>query len=143
LNGTYTIALKQQITAMAPVVDFIDTVGNPLRLRLAAHLTWALHGWRVQTSVNHAGGYRDPGSMPTRAVGAWTTVDLNAGYRVGGGHGEFANTQFDVGVINAFNRRPPFVNQFDRESGTLGYDSANASLLGRQVSLQIVKRWGQ
>jgi len=37
LNGTYTIALKQ-ITATAPVVDFIDTIGNPLRLRLAAHL---------------------------------------------------------------------------------------------------------
>jgi iron complex outermembrane recepter protein len=143
LNGTYTIALKQQITAPAPVVDFIDTVGSPLRLRLAAHLTWTMHGWRVQSTVNHAGGYRDPGSVPTRPVGAWTTVDLNAGYRVGGGYGGFANTQFDVGVINAFNRRPPFVNQFDRESGTLGYDSANASLLGRQVSLQIVKRWGQ
>src|SRR5437879_4137258 len=74
LNGTYTIALKQQITATAPVVDFIDNVGNPLRLRLAAHLTWTLHGWRVQTAVNHVGGYRDPGSVPARTVGAWTTA---------------------------------------------------------------------
>jgi len=38
---------------------------------------------------------------------------------------------------------PPFVNQFDLTSGTFGYDPANASLLGRQVSLQVVKRWGQ
>jgi len=72
--------------------------------------------------VNHAGGYRDPGSVPARTVGAWTTVDLNAGYRVGGGLGWLANTQFDIGVINAFNRRPLFVNQFDRDSGTLGHD---------------------
>jgi hypothetical protein len=38
---------------------------------------------------------------------------------------------------------PPFVNQFDLTSGIFGYDPANASLLGRQVSLQVVKRWGQ
>jgi len=31
----------------------------------------------------------------------------------------------------------------DFASGTFGYDPANASLLGRQVSLQVVKRWGQ
>ncbi len=46
-----------------------------------------------------------------------------------------------IGVINAFNRRPPFVNQFDRDSATLGYDPANANILGRMVSVQAVKRW--
>jgi iron complex outermembrane recepter protein len=55
--------------------------------------------------------------------------------------GWLANTQFDIGMINAFNRRPPFVNQFDRDSGTLGYDPANANILGRMVSIQAVKRW--
>ena len=40
-------------------------------------------------------------------------------------------------------QRPPFVNQFELTSGTLGYDPANASVLGRQISLLVVKRWGQ
>ena len=72
-----------------------------------------------------------------------TTVDINVGYRVDGGSGWLANTQFNFGISNAFDQRPPFVNQFELTSGTLGYDPANASLLGRQVSLQVVKRWGQ
>ena len=109
-----------------------------MRLRLAAHLTWTLHGWRVQTAVNHAGGYRDPGSVPARTVGAWTTVDLNAGYRVGGGLGWLANTQFDIGVINAFNRRPPFVNQF---LGCWATTPQTPIFLDAWVSVQAVKRW--
>jgi outer membrane receptor protein involved in Fe transport len=65
------------------------------------------------------------------------------GYRVDGGSGRLADTQVNLGINNALDRRPPLVNQLDLASGTLGYDAANASLLGRQVSLQVVKRWGR
>jgi outer membrane receptor protein involved in Fe transport len=141
LNGTYTVDQKQQITPTAPVFDLVDTVGNPLSLRLVGNLAWSLRGWTAQTTVNHAGAYRDPGSVPTRKVESWTTVDVNIGYRVGGGSGWLANTQSNLGIINAFDQRPPFVNRFDPTTGTLGYDPANATLLGRGISLQIVKRW--
>jgi outer membrane receptor protein involved in Fe transport len=143
VNGTYTLDFRQQITDTAPVFDLVDTVGNPLQLRLAAHLSWSLKGWTAQAIVNHSGSYRDPDSVPARRVDAWTTLDFNIGYRVDGGQGWLAHTQCNLGIINALDQRPPFVNQFDLESGTLGYDPANASLLGRQVSLQVVKRWGQ
>jgi outer membrane receptor protein involved in Fe transport len=76
-------------------------------------------------------------------VNSWTTVDINVGYRVDGGSSWLANAQINLGINNALDQRPPFVNQFDLTSGTFGYDPANASLLGRQVSLQVVKRWGQ
>jgi len=142
LNGTYTFDQKQQITPTATVFDLVDTVGNPPSLRLVGNLAWSLKGWTVQTTVNHTGSYRDPGSVPARRVDSWTTVDVNVGYRVEGGQGRRANTQFNLGINNALDQRPPFVNQFDLFSGTLGYDAANAALLGRAVSLQIVKRWG-
>ena len=143
LNGTYTIDQRQQITPTAPVFDLVDTVGNPTSLRLVGNLSWSLKGWTVQSTVNYTGAYRDPGSVPERRVDSWTTVDVNIGYRVDGGSGWLANTQFNLGINNALDQRPPFVNQFDLISGTFGYDPANASLLGRQVSLQVVKRWGQ
>jgi iron complex outermembrane receptor protein len=143
LNGTYTIDQKQQITPTAPVFDLVDTVGNPTSLRLVGNLSWSLKGWTVQSTVNYTGAYRDPASVPERRVDSWTTVDINVGYRVDGGSGWLANGQFNLGINNALDQRPPFVNQFDLTSGTLGYDPANASLLGRQVSLQVVKRWGQ
>jgi len=143
LNGTYTIDQRQQITPTAPVFDLVDTVGNQTSLRLVGSLSWSLKGWTVQSTMNYTGAYRDPGSAPARKVDSWTTVDVNIGYRAAGDSGWLANTQFNLGINNALDQRPPFVNQFDLPSGTLGYDPANASLLGRQVSLQVVKRWGQ
>jgi iron complex outermembrane recepter protein len=142
LNATYTFVQDQQITATAPVFDFVNTVGNPIKLRWAGHLSWSFKGWTVLTTVNHTGAYQNPGSVPTRGVDSWTTVDFNLGYRLDGGQGWFANTQCNFGVNNLFDQSPPFVDQFDLQSGTFGYDAANASLLGRQVSLQVVKRWG-
>jgi iron complex outermembrane recepter protein len=142
LNGTYMSDLKQQIGPTAPVFDLVDTVGNPPSLRLVGNLSWSLKGWTVQSTVNYTGAYRDPGSVSVRRVDSWTTVDVNIGYRVDGGSGWLANTQSNLGIINVFDQRPPFVNQFDLTSGTFGYDPANASLLGRQVSLLVVKRWG-
>jgi len=142
LNGTYTFGQEQQITATAPVFEFIDTVGNPLKLKVAGHLSWSLKRWTVLTTVNHTGSYQDLGSVPARGVDSWTTVDVNVGYRVQGGQGWTADTQVNLGLNNFFDQRPPFVNQFDLTTGTLGYDAANASLLGREVSLQVVKGWG-
>ena len=142
LNGTYTLDQRQQITSTAPVVDLVNTVGNPPSLRLVGNLAWSLKGWTVQGTVNYTGAYRDPASVPERRVDSWTTVDINIGYRAAGGPGWLANTQANFGIINVFDQRPPFVNRFDLTSGTFGYDPANATLLGRGVSLQVVKRWG-
>ena len=143
LNGTYMLLQDQQLTPTAPVFDFVNTVGSPLKLRVAAHLSWSKKGWTVLTTVNHAGAYQDPGTVPARGVDSWTTVDLNVGYRVEDGQSWLANTQCNLGVNNLFDQAPPFVNQYEQSSGNLGYDAANASLLGRQISLQIVKRWAR
>jgi iron complex outermembrane receptor protein len=142
LDGTYMTDLKQQIGPTAPLVDLVDTVGNPPSLRLVGNVSWSLGGWTVQTTVNYTGAYRDPGPAAARRVDSWATVDLNIGYRADGGSGWLANTQANLGMINVFDQRPPFVNRFDLPSGTFGYDAANATLLGRGVSLQVVKRLG-
>jgi outer membrane receptor protein involved in Fe transport len=141
LQGTYVLNFDQQITNTAPVYDYVDTVGYPLKLRLAAHLSWSHRYWTVLTTVNYTGAYQDPGSA--RRVDSWTTVDLNVGYRIDGGKGWMAHTQCNLGVNNLFDQAAPFVDQYDLMSGNFGYDSANGSLLGRQVSLQFVKRWGR
>jgi hypothetical protein len=49
----------------------------------------------------------------------------------------------NLGINNALDQRPPFVNQFALDnSGVFGYDPTNATLLERKVSLQVVKRSG-
>lgn len=141
LNGTYTMTQEQQITTTAPIFDVINTVGNPLKQRWAAHLAWSAKGWAFLTTVNHSGAYRDSSFVPARSVESWTTLDFNLGYRVGAGVGWLADTQWNLGINNLFNRSAPFVNRFDLLSGTFAYDAANASLLRRQISLQIVTHW--
>ena len=42
-----------------------------------------------------------------------------------------------LNVLNLLNEEPPF---YDAPAG-IGYDAANTNVLGRQVSLQLVKRW--
>jgi len=143
LNGTYLFDQKQQFLPTAPVFDYVDTVGNPLQVRFAAHVSWLLRRWTVQATLNYTGGYRDPGSVPARSVDSWTTADVNVGYQVDGGQGWLADSQVNFGIINLLDQRPPFVNRFDQFSGTVGYDAANATVLGRQVSLQVVKGWGK
>jgi outer membrane receptor protein involved in Fe transport len=70
-------------------------------------LSWSLKGWTVQSTVNYTGAYRDPGSVPVRKVDSWTTIDVNVGYRVDGGSSWLANTQFNLGINNALDQRPP------------------------------------
>ena len=134
INGTYTFRFEQQLTATSPEVEVLNTVGNPLQLRFAGHASWASGAWLAQATLNYAGRYQDPGAVPAREVDSWTTVDVNVGLRDDAEHGWLAHTRINLGVINVFNRQPPFVDQ-------LGYDAASATLLGRVISLQIVKRW--
>jgi hypothetical protein len=107
LNDTYTIDQRERITPSASVLGLVDAVGNPPSLRLVGTLAWSRRRWTIKGALNHTGG-----------------------------SGRLAHTQFNLGLNNALDQRPPFVNQFDLTSGALGYDPANASLLGRQVSLQ-------
>jgi outer membrane receptor protein involved in Fe transport len=143
LNGTYTSRLSQQITHTSPVYDVVNTPGSSLKMRWATHLSWSFKGWNVLTTVNYTGTYQDPGAEPERSVDSWTTVDLNLEFRIKGGQGWLADVQCNFGVNNLFDQSPPFINQFDPYGGLFGYDSANASLIGRQVSLQIVKHLGR
>jgi outer membrane receptor protein involved in Fe transport len=143
VGGTYTFAEDEQITPGSSSFDVIDTVGNPLKVRVQVRLAWSLGSWKVQGAVYHTGAYRDTAAVPIRSVGSWTTVDLNVGFRREGGNGWLAGMQCNLALINLFDRPPPFVNRFDMPSGALGYDPVNASLVGRQLSLQIAKHLGR
>lgn len=141
VSGTYTSNLTQRITRGSPAVKLVDTVGNPPSLRLVGNLSWSMRHWTLQSRVNYTGPYHDPGAVPGRRVDAWTTIDLNFGYRVEGGSGWLAHFESNLGLINVFDQRPPFIDHWDVLSGTYGYDTANATLRGRMISLQITKRW--
>jgi len=148
LNANYVFDYEQKITLVAPSVDFVDTVGLPLDLRVRAAATWSRGGLAVTGTVNYTDDYRTgegvaPGTgLPVTPAGikSWTTVDVNVHY---GTAGRFSsrwldNAALSLTVTNLFDEDPPF---FADQSAGLGYDPANADPLGRFISLSLTKNW--
>lgn len=133
LTGTYMLTHDQAISSTSPHIDVLDTAFNPLALRLRGRAGWAFNRWRVNAFVNYTDDYREFEDGPK--IDSWTTIDSSIGYQFdAGGWMSGADVQFSV--VNLLDEEPPFVNGFS------GFDGANASEVGRSMSLAITKRWG-
>ena len=140
LMGNYVFKFDQAIDSAVPASGIVDTAGNPLALRLRGTLEWTRRGPqqpgpRLVLAVNHTGAYRNPGSTLVPRVGAWTTLDVQAGYRTSKQTGFFGGTEVTLNVVNVLNHDPPFVDT------QWGYDIYNVQALGRVVSLDVRKSW--
>lgn len=135
LSGTYLLKYERALTDSSPVVDVVDTVGNPPALRLRGSLSLSKGGWAFGSNVNYTGAYDDKASVPNRRVGSFTTVDIFSTYTLPESSLWMRGLTLSLNAVNVFDEAPPFVNQ------TQGYDPANSWLLGRLVSLQVAKSW--
>ncbi len=138
LFGTDVLDFDQSVTPNLPATDILDTVGNPLSVRLRGTLGWSRHGrsepgWAGALIVNYTGGYRNPGSTLVPVVCAWTTLDASVEYRLRASR--LGRTLLSFNVVNVFNHAPPFVD------GPFGYDIGNVQALGRVMSLGLTQRW--
>lgn len=139
LQGNYVFRFLQSVTPTSPAVSILDTVGNPLSLRLRATAGWSRRGlqqqgWSFHVALNYTGAYRDPTSLRLPTVPAWTTVDAQASYRMAGVLRGGATT-LSLNAVNVFNHDPPFVDS------EFGYDVANVQPLGRVLSLALTENW--
>jgi len=121
-------------------VDIVNTITNPLALRLRGTVAWnrvgpGMPGPGFTVAVNYTGGYKDPGSALVPRVAPWTTLDARFVYRTRQEEGWLSGMEFSVNAVNVFNHDPPFVDDL------YGYDVYNVQALGRVVSADISKRW--
>ncbi len=139
LEGNYVFRFLQTATPASPPVSILNTVANPLALRLRGTVGWSRHGpqcpgWRLHLAVNYTGAYRNPASATLSNVSAWTTVDAQVAYRMAGVL-RSGSTDLAVNAVNVLNHSPPFVDS------QFGYDIANFQALGRVLSLDLTERW--
>lgn len=140
LVGTHIFHTRQGLTATAPLIDVLDTTGNPVDLRLRGHAAWRTAYWDLAAFVNYVGPYTNKTVSPAARVSSWTTVDLNLGYMFGNARGALKGVRVAVNATNLFDRDPPTIS-YIAGVNTNGYDPENASPLGREVSLQVTKAW--
>ena len=98
--------------------------------------------WTFNAFVHHRNSYEDNRFAPVVEIDSYTTIDANVGYSFGAPTGLLSNTTIAFGAINVFDEDPPFTrirpgtNEFD-----LGFDPANASPLGRLLTVDVRKHW--
>jgi iron complex outermembrane recepter protein len=138
--ANYVFHFDQAVTNTSPGVDIVNTINNPLALRLRGTIGWSREGPQLpgpgfDLAVNYTGGYKNPGSTLVPTVTPWTTVDVRVVYRMRSGAGWLSGMEFAVNAVNVLNHDPPFVDD------EYGYDEYNVQPLGRVVSADISKRW--
>jgi iron complex outermembrane receptor protein len=140
VTANYVFKFDQAVTATSPATNIVDTVANPLALRLRGIIGWrrraeGLPGPGLDLAINYTGGYKNPGSSLIPTVSPWTTVDARAFYRAPSAAGWRSGIEISLNAVNVLNHAPPFVdNQF-------GYDVFNVQALGRVLSVDVTKRW--
>lgn len=140
LSGVYLLEYESQATATAPTLSLLDTVGNPVDLRMRGSVGLASDEVAVFAAINYVDDYISRATGVEEPVESWTTVDLNLQWELGERfQSELMNdTQVALSFRNLFNEDPPFVAR----SGTAApafFDGRNANALGRFMAIQLKK----
>lgn len=133
VGGTYIF--RYVLADPSGAFDLVNTLGNPLRVRLRSIFSLSWRDWDASATVLYSGAYRDLTSTPYRDIRSWTTVNTQVVWKLPfAGHA--AGTQLALDVQNLFGAEPPFAN----DPAGVGWDPYNASILGRVVKLTLTLR---
>ena len=144
LNGTYLFDYIRQFTDRFEPVDVVDTLFNPVDLKLRGTVSWSRNGFAIFTAVNYTDSYTDDATgAELSSIDAWTTVDITLAYDSGNRFERalFNNAKLSITAQNVLNELPPFSESIGASNFGLNFDALNASSLGRFVSFQITKAW--
>jgi iron complex outermembrane receptor protein len=132
-SGSYVLEYSRKLTPVAPREQLVDLVGYPADLRLQAAARWSFEDWGGRIGVNYVDDYR---TLTTARIASWTTVDAQLRWSPSGRFG-LDGVDIALSAQNLLDEDPPFYNN----PQGFGFDPANATVLGRVVSLQLTKRW--
>jgi iron complex outermembrane receptor protein len=136
--GGAWLRLRQQLTQNSPEQTLTGTVFNPPKWRARAGATWTLGGMSLGGYVNYVS--REYDSVGAAEVASWTTVDTLASYQFQIQPSSIlSGIRVSLGAVNVFNINPPHLSNTSSLYAGVGYDSTNASALGRFVSFTIGK----
>jgi iron complex outermembrane receptor protein len=144
LNGTYFLSYQESVAPGAPVVDALNTIGFPMRLRFRGDVTWTYEAWNAALFVNYENSYQNNLSTPVQTVSAYATVDLHLGYKLGEAFPSapwLKGTRLGLDITNLFDADPPFVNIIPNANGGGGFDPQAANPIGRIVAFSIDKKF--
>ncbi|WBS00695.1 TonB-dependent receptor [Pseudoduganella sp. SL102] len=136
-NVAKILKLERSNVPGRPFVDAVDTLGNPISLRMRANLGWKTGNWSASVFANYTGDYTNTALVPNTRVPSQTTTDLTVSYAFDkGARYGLGGVIVSANALNVFDRQPPVVI-----NGQSAWDSQIASAVGRFVSLSLTKKW--
>ncbi len=143
LSGSYLTKYQVAITAAAPQLDRLNTIFNPLKLKLRAAVNWSRGPLRAGLSITRINGYENNAVAPAEGVDAYTPVDLTLSSDLSGLGMRALGEDLELGieVRNLFDADPPYVNIAPGVNGSGGYDATAANPIGRLFALSLRKKW--
>lgn len=135
-NATW-LRLRQQTIITEPDVLLSGTIFNPPDFRGRSGLTWQQGSLTATGVVNVTSGETDTGVSPPRHIGSWTTADATFAWTPSAAKG----VRVALAATNLLDRKPPHASSPALAVPGLYFDSTNASILGRLVSLSVTKDW--
>ncbi|WP_129778617.1 TonB-dependent receptor [Peristeroidobacter soli] len=141
IDATYLHSFDTWVNRSSPRVSILDTVFNPVALRARGQLTWSRPEWSISASINYVDSYRDNQTTSSRRVASWSTIDASTAYVFRSTTGLLRGLTLKGSVLNAMDKAPPRIVDRRGAFGDPGYDTENASALGRFVALQVIKDW--
>lgn len=133
LAATFLMEYSRLQTPVAVREQLVDVVGFPVDLRMRGAVSWSREDWSARLGVHYVDDYH---TAAGQRISSWLTLDGQIRWTVpdGGGRG---GLEAALNVQNLLDEDPPF---YDNPQG-FGFDPANATVLGRVVSLQLIQRW--
>ena len=130
-SASWILDYETRPTPTAPVRQVAGLIGYPVKFRARSGLTWTFGKADLALHWTHAASYKD--NLGAR-IGASDLLDARLGWSPGG---LASGLRLALAIENLLDEDPPF---YDAPTG-FGFDAGQASLLGRAVSLQLIKRW--
>jgi len=141
LNSTYLMEFKKRLAAGVPVRDALNILNEPIDWRVRSGFLWDHASVGAALYLNYADSYRNTDAART-SIDSWVTVDAQVHYQIErNAGGPFEGARLVLSVQNVFDEDPPFVLSQGSPIAHAGYDSVNASPLGRFVALELKKSW--
>lgn len=143
LGGTRLTTFEQQAAPSLPPDDLLNTIGNPVKLRMRGGAQLRSGSITTSVFVNHTGKYIDD-EVPAGdfQIDAFTTVDASIRFDLD----ELADSPLTNGaslsfsVINMFNEDPPEIGDVPLRDFNV-FDGTNSNPAGRKIGLLLTKRW--
>lgn len=137
-SGTW-LTLKQQTLSTQPERTLSGKIYYAPKFRGRGGIAWQSGGLSAAGFVNFLSSEIDTGVTPAANIASWTTVDATLSYAFKSSGGVLSGCKLSVAATNLFDRTPP--RTYSPSATLPHFDTTNASIIGRYVSLTLSKSW--